>query len=307
MMLSTPVESVKNAKTRPGAGPALHSVIEAARRRYSCRLYNPQPMSAQQRAELEAHLCAVLMGPLGTPLRFRLIAATVDDPEALRGLGTYGFIKGAQAFIVGAMPPGEKNLEDYGYEMERAILHAATLGLGTCWLGGSFTKSRFARAIATDAHEKVPAVASVGLAAEGAEHGRLRTRMRGHSRLPWAQLFFRGSFGQPLSPEEAGQHATALEALRLAPSASNKQPWRVVQRGKDWHFFLQRTPGYGQGTLTFMLLRLADLQRVDMGIAMCHFELARQEAGGRGRWVIASSEMAVPDKRCEYAITWTEE
>jgi len=30
---------------------------------------------------------------------------------------------------------------------------------------------------------------------------------------------------------------------------------------------------------------MADLQRVDMGIAMCHFELAVREAGIEGRWV----------------------
>jgi len=36
---------------------------------------------------------------------------------------------------------GDKNLEDFGYLMEEAILFATGLGLGTCWLGGSFTKS----------------------------------------------------------------------------------------------------------------------------------------------------------------------
>ena len=31
---------------------------------------------------------------------------------------------------------------------------------------------------------------------------------------------------------------------------------------------------------------MADLQRVDMGIAMCHFELAARERGLAGRWVV---------------------
>jgi len=43
--------------------------------------------------------------------------------------------------------PGAKNLEDYGYLMEAIILKATELNLGTCWLGGSFTQSNFARKI----------------------------------------------------------------------------------------------------------------------------------------------------------------
>ena len=72
----------------------------------------------------------------------------------------------------------------------------------------------------------------------------------------------------------------------MAPSASNKQPWRVVRRGDDWHFYLQRTKGYGKGSALFAVLRLADLQRVDLGIALCHFELAARELGLAGEWVL---------------------
>ena len=54
---------------------------------------------------------------------------------------------------------GEKNLEDFGYTMERIILFATDLGLGTCWLGGSFTKSRFAEKISANGSERVPAEA----------------------------------------------------------------------------------------------------------------------------------------------------
>jgi len=59
--------------------------------------------------------------------------------------------------------------------------------------------------------------------------------------------------------------------VRIAPSASNKQPWRIVKIEGAWHFFLERTKGYGDGII-FKLLKLADIQRLDMGIAMCHFE-----------------------------------
>ena len=94
--------------------------------------------------------------------------------------------------------------------------------------------------------------------------------------------------------------------VRLGPSASNKQPWRIIKDGNAWHFYLQRTRGYGDG-LTFKLLRLADLQRVDMGIAMSHFELTATELGLKGQWVIQEPEIEKPDRLTEYTVSWVEE
>ncbi len=59
------------------------------------------------------------------------MAAGEKDNEALKGLGTYGFIRGATAFIVGAIKHSEYNLEDFGYIMEKNILYATDLGIGT--------------------------------------------------------------------------------------------------------------------------------------------------------------------------------
>ena len=46
--------------------------------------------------------------------------------------------------------------------MEKAILYATGLGLGSCWLGGTFRRSRFAERISARSDEIVPAVASLG-------------------------------------------------------------------------------------------------------------------------------------------------
>ena len=123
-------------------------------------------------------------------------------------------------------------------------------------------------------------------------------------RLAAAALFFDGRFGRPLAGGEAGVYDEPLAAVRLAPSASNKQPWRLVREGERWHFYLQRTRGYGKGSLIYRLLGLADLQRVDMGIAMCHFELTALEAGLAGRWLAAEPAIAKPDEGCEYIVSW---
>ncbi len=189
--------------------------------------------------------------------------------------------------------------------MEHAILFATDLGLGTCWLGGTFSRSRFAEKIEVRRDEIVPTVTAIGTNAQSPQaRDWIRERARGTDRLPAEQLFFEQQFGKPLLAVGAGAYAAPLEALRWAPSASNKQPWRIVRTENAFHFYLARTKGCGKGSLLFFLLQFADLQRVDMGIAMCHFELTARELCLAGRWVVQDPNIAKSDDRTEYIVSW---
>jgi hypothetical protein len=304
-------------------------------RRYSCRTYLERPISDEDKALLGEFMASRTTGPLGSQSRFGLIAAAPDDRQALRRLGTYGFIKGATGFIVGAVERAPKDLEDYGYLLEEVILAATGIGLGTCWLGGTFTRSTFVRRFGgLQRGETMPAVVSTGyIGDDGTE--RIREREEGARRFQPAELFFEGRWGVSMAAAGGGtggsaaagrdagagryagggRCAAALEAVRMAPSATNKQPWRVVRTaspeggpagGRDWHFFMVRTKGYGKGSAVFTVLRIADLQRVDLGIAMCHFELVARESGLRGSWVVADPGIDLPGPGIEYTATWRE-
>lgn len=76
----------------------------------------------------------------------------------------------------------------------------------------------------------------------------------------------------PLTEEKAGRLAEALEMVRWAPSAVNKQPWRVVVKENAAHFYLKRNKG-------FISDAVGDMQKIDLGIALCHFALAAKEGG----------------------------
>jgi nitroreductase len=279
--------------------------------RYSCRTYRDEPVAAATQAELSAWLAEHTVGPFGSRVRLALVAAAPDDSETLKRLGTYGFIKGATGFLVGAVRRAPHDAEDYGYLVEQAILQATGLGLGTCWLGGTFTKGRFAARLGGLARDEIlPAVIALGCPADDGTT-RIREREAGSRRLPASSLFFDERFGKALTLAPDDPFAAALEAVRMAPSASNKQPWRVVRSGADWHFYLQRTKGYGKGSALFAVLRLADLQRVDLGIALCHFELVARELGLAGDWAFdgppaasVGSDAAAPGVRVEYSATW---
>jgi nitroreductase len=270
-------------------------------RRYSCRTYLEQPIADDDKRRLREFMATRTTGPFGAQARFGLLAAAPGDRQVLRRLGTYGFIKGATGFIVGAVRRAPHDLEDYGYLLEEIVLFATGMGLGTCWLGGTFTRSTFVRRFGgLGRDETMPAVISLGHIGDDGR-GRIREREEGGRRLPAGELFFEGRYGQPLPVASAGRYAAALDAVRMAPSATNKQPWRIVRERGDWHFLLKRTKGYGGAA--FKLVRIADLQRVDLGIAMCHFALVARESGLEGHWVVDDPGLDLP-AGVEYAAMW---
>ena len=283
-------------------------VTELITKRYSCRTYINVPIEKGLRDKLAAYAEAQTAGQLGGEARFALVVSTEDDLKALKGLGTYGFIRGATGFIVGATNDNARHLEDYGYLLEKIILYATDLGLGTCWLGGTFTKSSFARKISTRDGELVPAVSSVGYPAKTPRRldKIIRRGANADKRKPWERLFFDGRYGVPLTPPAAGKYGEALEMVRIGPSASNKQPWRIIKVGSEWRFYLERSPGYRKQRLV-KLTTNADLQRIDMGIAMCHFELTAEQKGLSGIWKKQGPDMENQDHQLEYIATWVDD
>jgi hypothetical protein len=100
------------------------------------------------------------------------------------------------------------------------------------------------------------------------------------NRKPFDELFYSKSFTESLSEKEKTTYRFFLEMVQLAPSASNKQPWRVVLMDNVFHFYLKRTPNYNSK------LMQSDLQRVDMGIGIVHFELALSEKQIKHTWIV---------------------
>jgi nitroreductase len=283
----------------------LFEISKLIRERFSCRVYRDTPIPETKRQALMEFMHALPAGPFGSTAHFCLVSATENDSQALKGLGTYGFIQNPMGFIIGTIQESKHDLEDFGYQMEQIILFATSLQLGTCWLGGSFTRSSFAHKVNAGPQDLIPAVTSIGEMIDPGEarQGLLRRQINADQRLPWETLFYDGDFSLPLSPEAAGIWATALEMIRIGPSGSNKQPWRVVKDDGQWHFFMQRSKGYRENTLT-RFLGVADIQRLDMGIAMCHFELTCRELGLAGHWATIPTKIEPPSNQAEYTVSW---
>ena len=124
----------------------------------------------------------------------------------------------------------------------------------------------------------------------------MRKGIKADSRNPFETLFFDGAFDVPLTPEKAGALAHPLEMVRWAPSAVNRQPWRVVVRENSVHFYLKHTKG-------FVSEAVGDMQKIDMGIALSHFALAAEESGLAPKFCISDPGIA-SDSDTEYIASY---
>ena len=280
------------------------SILSLIRQRYSCRSYQRTPIPLEKQVKLRDFLTTLSWGPMRTPTRFQLLAADESDRQEISGLTTYGFIKNPTGYIMGAVSDKVFNLEDFGYLLEYAVLYATSLDLGTVWLGGTFNKGRFVKRMQLAEDEQLPAVVATGLIADNPRFvdAIMRRQVNAKSRKSWRELFLHGDLDTPLTRKSAGQYAEILDMVQYAPSASNKQPWRIVKEGNNWHFYMNRYRIYHPRNTN--LVGIADMQRIDMGIAMSHFELSAEELGLNGHWAAQKPEIHVPDPLTEYTVTW---
>jgi nitroreductase len=255
----------------------INNAERIIRERQSIRGFDGSSITPEQKAALLAAL-ETGRNPFKSVHRFIVVESENGSGEALK-LGTYGIIKGAKQYLISAMTPGDEHLEALGFDMEYAVLHAQSEGLGTCWLGGTFNKGQFATALGLKNGEMLPIVIPFGKpAAKDGLMGRLIRNLAGsNNRFAFEELFSNEEYGKPLSMADAGPFAMPLEMVRLGPSASNKQPWRVVKEGNTVHFYLKPNKGYSK-SLGY------DIQRVDLGIAVCHFDAMAQAQGIEGHF-----------------------
>jgi len=254
------------------------SLITLIQARHSVRTFQPFPVPERNKEVLMEAMQAVS----SDGQRFAWFEQSPGDILVER-LGTYGVIKGAHIFLVGVLPRGGKEDREtavqFGWRFEQVILKATELGLGTCWLGGTFNPRTFARDIGLQSDEQIVMVSPLGFAADSKHFIDDVSAQVAHSssRLPWDSLFFTNYLKCALTEKEAGGFAQPLEMVRLAPSAVNTQPWRVMCDERGFHF-------YGMDIRYYGIKRIDFLRNNDMGIAMSHFALSCNELGLPGKW-----------------------
>jgi len=291
------------------------SVQKIIRRRKSSRTFETTAIDTGRWKKLEDYV-KLSTDQADGAMRFVLVDLEDMAKGSGKKLGTYGMIAGARSFIVGVVSKAHKDELVFGYLFEKIVLFATDLGLQTCWLGGSFSRKDFGESVDLRDDELLAIVSPVGIAKEKLRlpESLMRKAVGADHRRPWSELFFDEDESTPLTEKRAGAYAVPLEMVRLGPSASNKQPWRVIHEESDeagrngrngadhsdaphgsvFHFYLYAAKGYGSTAF--------DMQLNDIGIAKCHFESTAEELGLHGAWVGAAD--APSPNGWRYISTW---
>lgn len=227
------------------------NIIEAIKERRSVRSYNGEPLSEVMKSELYKAIAGAT-SPFGGHVTIRL---KEFDLKGGFKPSTYGMIKGASNFFMLGIADDEQSAMTAGFMFEQVVLKAWQLGLGTCWIAATFKGTDFENGEAWPDGEQLRVVSPVGVAAKKSVMESIaRMTLGSNNRKPYSELFFSDDFATPLSPDS--RFGQALEMLRLAPSSTNSQPWRVLVSGDTVHFYY---------------VPKSQASVLDCGIGICHF------------------------------------
>ncbi|MDR2939141.1 MAG: nitroreductase [Clostridiales bacterium] len=148
--------------------------------------------------------------------------------------------------------PSDNYLLKCGYLLQFIDLYLSSKNIGACWLGMAKPVSR----LKSDGGLEYVMCLAFG-------------EPKGNCHRNGPQEFKRKN----LSDISYSSHK-ALEAVRLAPSSTNSQPWFIVE---------------GEGAFSLYRVKLSmpkkliynKMNQVDMGIALCHLELALKQDGAQ--------------------------
>jgi len=229
-------------------------LIKAIDMRCSRRKYLPKQLeqaAAETLQSLIADICSK------ESLKMQLV---VGDGDAFNGFRrSYGMFTGVRNFV--ALIEKEADvaaLERLGYFGEHLVLHCTALGLGTCWVGGTF--SRKACPVELGEGEKIVCAITVGYTENELSAKEKLTRWGTHRKTKTAEQMYNAEGPVP------EWFMSGMEAVQKAPSAVNRQPV---------------TFSYRDGAVTAAVEDIAGQgYALDLGIAKLHFKLGT----GCGEW-----------------------
>lgn len=277
-------------------------MIEIMDRRISVRTYTAELPEGELYERIERILSRERKGPFGNRYTLTLIKVDEEADREIGKMSSYGVIRNARLYFGGCADPEDHSIIDYGYCFEEALLELTALGLGTCWLGGTFSRGYVARRLSLPEGKVVPAISPVGFSGEKRALADRISRFVARSKKRKSHgkiLYLYGGEGElkPASLEDLPVPLDEIaEAVRYAPSASNKQPWRIIRQDDLYHFYCDYDKTYNR------LFRHFRIQSLDMGIALCHFTKAAEELRWDGKF--SYSDPRLHNMDWKYILSW---
>lgn len=217
--------------------PGNAQLAQAISKRHSVRQYHATPVSDEIIDCLQTEVDRINER---CGLSFKVVT---QEPKSFKNILAYGNFEQAVNYIIISAPKGDAYTRQCGFEGERLVLGLQALGLNTCWVGLSYSKN-------TDVF-KVP---------------------KGHKIRCVISFGYGQTPGFPRKSKTVAQLSNATEnapewfiramtAVMAAPTAVNQQKF----------FFELKADGHATARSLFSLIGYT---QIDLGIAICHFNLA---------------------------------
>lgn len=202
----------------------MNKNIELLQKRHSVRAYTGEALTESVINKLKAFATFVNTHEAG--LNFQLV---FGDDGPFRGVGrSYGMFRGVNNYLAVLIDDSFGNaLERAGYFAEQFAIECVRLGLGSCFVGGTFSRNHVKTQV--EVYEKIPFVVAFGHPDEASTSfiGRI-TKKISHSKVRQPRDFFAGTDSEYSDALKMFSWLpTAIEAVACAPSALNSQPVRL--------------------------------------------------------------------------------
>lgn len=272
-------------------------IEETIKKRTSVRTYEALKLTSSDMEKIRREI-----EQLTTPFGANVTIQIIEKDTNMNGekLGTYGVIKGAKTYLGLITENTEMGLLAAGYQFENLILFATNMGLATVWLAATFSREQFEKVLDIKENQLFPAISPIGYGSnkKSLTESVMRKTMKSDQRKPWETLFYMNNFETVLERSNAGRYENALEMLRIAPSATNAQPWRVLKIDNTYHFFITFKSNTGEDEQM--------IKKVDLGIALSHFHQTALENNLSGHFEkvdFIDKELRLPPNT-NYMISW---
>ena len=236
-------------------------LVKAVEMRKSIRKFSMRPLDEDKTGEIMNMIKTLI--PLDATIETEV---HLVPEEGVKGLMA---IK-APHYLLFFSEKKPNDLENAGFMVQQMDLALSLAGIGACWLGVAKPAPAFTKA------SRLPYV--VALALGKASEPLHRKSKNEFKRKPLQEIY-----------SGLKQHHDLAEAVRLAPSGTNSQPWRLVAETDVIHGFRIKA-GWLKGLL------YERLNRMDMGIALLHLWLAVRACGRETRVSFSQPDLMSPPK-----------
>lgn len=245
--------------------------METILKRISTRNFLDEELDLKSQ-ELIKHIISLENDTIfGHSFNVNLVDQHFMKKNKVKRIGTYGVITGKPSYLFAGIDDDMQSFIDYGYNLEKMVLDLTENNLQTCWLGGTFSRRTLFKLYRLSNDSVIPAVIAVGKKSEKRSFVQNLMGSNYHNRKSFIELFYHNEVYIPLDPKDAGIYYEPLEALRMAPSAMNGQPWRATVKGDKVHFYCDTT-------------NMSKTKYVDIGIGLSHFDRLCKKNNIEGRW-----------------------